>query len=864
MLAIVNVSGPTPRRPRRGAILPLVAISLIALLGFVALAIDIGMLLVAKTQAQNTADAAAMTGARTIDGSPGNNLANATLYAQQVAGFNVVLGVPVTSSELTIRHGAYHYDPVQQLFVPQIPPVPPDNYSLTQVTVTPSRPSGFARVFGQATLDVSATAIAAHRPRDICMVLDYSGSMNNESDLWVVEPEYGASNYNTSNNTDPTYPQWGPYSPSFSPLALLQCTNNATDPRVGRCNVTQPALGISAMVGDYYQNSFGAAAVPAFNLPPTGVTVTNPGGDNYLKKKGTSQTALTWQDITGNPNKAFKGYAAHTGQPFNGYTQGPGYWGLTFFIWPPDPINDWRQQYFFLSNGTTPLNDNTKLFNPGGGLLDPPGNYVINYKAILAWIKANCVQSSPSDTKPFPPMLRAGHILYYSSIPSDITAPGAYNHANPNSSITNNDERFWKEYIDYVLGVWRSPMNTVSHPPLPACSMGPDFTAGSSVVGGSGATKVSVTGPDQPDPSGRNYIAPTDNPKRPRHTFWFGPMTMVQFLQDTGKFPGTASDISMYSAKLGVQSALIDIQNNHPNDEVSLILFSRPVINSSGPGGPADPPGNSQFVQAVFGLTKNYANLTQGLFFPPNSQSQDVQLWDPNGAQTPAAHGDFNSNTATNHGLMVAYNEFSAGNYATGLGGNGRYGASRVVILETDGMANVPVGANFNQNVSGSGVNSSYYKISPATDRLWLDTPSPAPGAPTFPAVPGNSGGQGATYAGQAALNVATKLCALTTDLNAGPGFATPSKPVNIHVICFGAVFEPVASPPPEQAVAFNLCQMLSQVGGTVNQFPLSPTDTTSPYYYKIVIGNQTQRQQGLTSAFLNILDAEVPVSLVQ
>ena len=29
-----------------------------------------------------------------------------------------------------------------------------------------------------------------------------------------------------------------------------------------------------------------------------------------------------------------------------GYTVGPKYWGLTFFTWPPDPNNDWRQHYF--------------------------------------------------------------------------------------------------------------------------------------------------------------------------------------------------------------------------------------------------------------------------------------------------------------------------------------------------------------------------------------------------------------------------------------------------------------------------------------------------------------------------------------
>ncbi len=844
MLLIVTVQRSVRRAPRRGALLPLVAVALIALLGFVALAIDIGMLLVAKTQAQNVADAAAMTGARTIDGSQNSNLTAATTNAQNIAAQNLVLGKPVAASEMTITHGAYHYDPTQRLFIPQFPPQAPDSYSLTQVTITLNRGSAFARVFGVSNLNVTATAMAAHRPRDICMVLDYSGSMNNESDLWVVEPEYGASNYNTSNNTDPTYPQWGPYSPSFSANAALLCTSS--DPRVGRCNVTQSALGIPAMVGDYWQNARGATPrVPAFNPAPATVTVTSPGGDNYLNKKNTSTPALTWSEVTGSSLTAFASYASYTGKSFNGWTQGPGYWGKTFWIWPPDPSTDWRKKYFFLSDGVTPLNNNTKLFNPGGGVLDPPGNYVINYKAILAWISANCVQSSPTDPKPFPPMLRAGHILYYNSIPTDVPS-AAYDHTQPNSNITDPNQRFWKEYIDFVIGVWRSPMNSITHPPAPACSMGGDFTPG-----GSGSAPVQVTGPDKLDPSGKYYIDPKDNPKRPRHTFWFGPMTMIQFLQDTGKFPGTAHDISMYSAKLGIQSALLDIQNNHPNDQVSLIMFSRPIINASGPGGSADPAGIGQFSQAVFGLTKNYPNLTNGLYYPPNSSTTDVVLFDSNWQNTPSAHGDWNSNTATSFGFMLAYNELSGSSYASGLGGNGRYGASRLVILETDGMANVAVGANFNQSVS-NGVNDSYYKINPSTDSIWPDNPSAAPGAPTY----------SSSAAGQSACNVATKLCAKTTDLTVGPGFATPSKPVLLHTIVFGAVFEPVSSPPTQQGQAFALCQTLSQIGNT--GFPASVNDTTSPYYYKIVIGTQTQRQNGMTQAFLNILDSDVPVSLVQ
>ena len=54
-------------------------------------------------------------------------------------------------------------------------------------------------------------------------------------------------------------------------------------------------------------------------------------------------------------------------------------------------------------------------------------------------------------------------------------------------------------------------------------------------------------------------------------------MTMIQFLSDTGRLPGTAHDISMVAAKLGIAGALTDIQNNHPNDMVAMLLFSRPA-----------------------------------------------------------------------------------------------------------------------------------------------------------------------------------------------------------------------------------------------------------------------------------------------
>ena len=70
-----------------------------------------------------------------------------------------------------------------------------------------------------------------------------------------------------------------------------------------------------------------------------------------------------------------------------------------------------------------------------------------------------------------------------------------------------------------------------------------------------------------------------DNPLRPQLSFWFGPMTMIDFLGNYnlwynvhariaraiagGPAPATRPDVCQ---QVGINSALSDIQNNHPND----------------------------------------------------------------------------------------------------------------------------------------------------------------------------------------------------------------------------------------------------------------------------------------------------------
>ena len=65
--------------------LPLLAVSVISLFAFVALAVDLGMLAVSRTQCQNSADASALTGCRTLNNKPGavnSNLAPAVTLSR--------------------------------------------------------------------------------------------------------------------------------------------------------------------------------------------------------------------------------------------------------------------------------------------------------------------------------------------------------------------------------------------------------------------------------------------------------------------------------------------------------------------------------------------------------------------------------------------------------------------------------------------------------------------------------------------------------------------------------------------------------------------------------------------------------------
>ncbi len=551
------------RRPSRaGVALALTVVCLVALMTFVALAIDLGMLAVASTQCQDAADSAAMAGTRTLNGdtSNNNNYASVQPNALAAATGNTVLSQTIQSNQLALQIGRYTYNSGTQSFQGQFPGPSNVNWSMVQAQVTANinNQLAFSRVFGFTGGNLTATATAVHRPRDIMIILDYSGSMRFASLLG--EPYTGNR---TSNNPDTVFPTFGHYSNTSA--AALQATS-FTSPYDAANITTTTSDGRGPICADFYQNNSGTLAF----TPASSGYASTPGGDNFLmtnKNTGgsyctTAADALGLGSVSNSTRDATfeaSGYAAYGMAPaLSGYTMGPGYWGKTFFIWPPDPTNDWRKQYFTYWGSSTAMDDNSKMWNSSGSWQAPSSTgYQINYNAILNFIN----NIGPN---PFPSQLQSGRIVYYTQIPTSINTASF--------PPTDLNQRFWKQYIDYVLGVVQTGSNSwmvISNGNTGLEGYGTDFTYGTVKI----TAKSSLTGNPPP------YMQYKDNPMRPKTKFWFGPMSMVDFLGNYNLWyqvspacsmfcwwPGTCHESPMYECKLGIRAGLTDIQNNHPLD----------------------------------------------------------------------------------------------------------------------------------------------------------------------------------------------------------------------------------------------------------------------------------------------------------
>lgn len=880
---------------REGSILPLLAVSLVALLGMIALAVDIGLVTVARTQAQDCADLAALSGTRQLNGNSTNisnlnNVNGAISTARDRADDNRVLQTLINSADVNVRAGTYTYNTSSQRFNPNFPASPdPDAWSIMEVTISGSVPTFFGRVFGVNAFALKTQATAAHRPRDVALVLDFSGSMKFGCECALQTGNGG--DLRGSLNGDDNYPKFGHwYDISQRPLSTSQTSpsSNGTGYNPMRRtilfqdsggethasnNTTITSNGGPPVIEDFLSDSTGSRLNAFYNpqgsgtysatQTPTAMPAPNNFADQsdspiaYVGDKhprlsqattGNSWAKNLWEYFNGtttppsnttaltyirndvrcfgttewegnsasnsSPTDDTKGYGAN----FKGYSMGPGYYGKSFFIWPPDPrytagadptaintsasgpvrdtsnryICDWRKRFFkYGSNYVTtslqnqPMDDNSVLFSSGGFMARPSNTtYAVNYDAILAWIK--------SGPQTLPPSLCAGRVRYYSSIPNTIPSSGL-----------SLDQVFWKNYIDTVLGI--------SSTNLAGRSLYGEETAGWGTM--RVTANLLLSGSPKP------YMNVLDNPMRPRAHFWFGPLTMLMFLTTDNEgspnmWPGTCHEAQCWQLKAGINSALDDIKNNHPNDWASMIFFSN----------------ISSYQTARVSMGRDYPKMKNSLFFPFSILSNlgnvasEVRPYNTSfsysgSGNIPNAAGG----TCPEMAFKVAYNQFSSA-----AGYTGRRSASKVVIFETDGVPNHHCGGSFQNN----GAYLSLYTGSIGTT---------------------TSDGNNSPAATDPAVAAVTQICAL--DTASLPGYSTGRNPARVHAIGFGDLFETNQT---QEANARAFLLRVQKAGRT------SASTDTGIESYKIITGDYSTRIDNLRQALERIMQSGIQVVLIR
>ncbi len=179
------------RRP--GAIIVLTAILLIVLMALLALSIDTGYMYTMQTELDRSVDAAALAGAASLVEGTDTAADKVVEYlVRNPVGDNPGAITDDTLAAFTSHFLHQHADDFSVAIGNWNPDTgqlePAGQYpSAVEVTMTyPNLPLFFGRVLGKDNFSISGRAIAMYQPRDIVLVLDYSGSMNDDSELRAI------------------------------------------------------------------------------------------------------------------------------------------------------------------------------------------------------------------------------------------------------------------------------------------------------------------------------------------------------------------------------------------------------------------------------------------------------------------------------------------------------------------------------------------------------------------------------------------------------------------------------------------------------------------------------------------------------
>ena len=221
---------------RRGVIAVFSAILMVIMLGMVAFAIDVGYVSNTQGEIQRAVDAGALAGAQVIGGGP----PAAEPVAREYVMRNPTGADPIPDQNITVEFGSW--DAIGRVFVEGAEPL-----SAIRVTaLQPNRPHFFAPVLGETEFSVQASAIATYQPRDIVVVLDYSASMNDDSELKHIG-QLGRSAVEA--NLRQIYNELG--APQYGSMTFTPQYIGSTDPVV-----VANQLGLSAVPYPYPSGSW--------------------------------------------------------------------------------------------------------------------------------------------------------------------------------------------------------------------------------------------------------------------------------------------------------------------------------------------------------------------------------------------------------------------------------------------------------------------------------------------------------------------------------------------------------------------------------------------------------------------------------
>ena len=232
-------------RDRRGAVVVLTAFLLIVMMALLAFSIDLGYMQNARVEIDRAVDAGALAGAGLLV----QGTDDASNAARDFAQMNPVAGRPLTDAEVDITVGEWDKQNRQFSTTEAIPFAVHVRAERTNV-----RPF-FARALGRNSFSVASEAVAMYQPRDIVVVLDYSASMNDDSEFRSIDV---LGQETVESNLQTIYEELG--SPVYGSLQLAPkwLTVTGTPPS----NTYKPQLAVEYR----YQNAYVTSTKPFHSI----------------------------------------------------------------------------------------------------------------------------------------------------------------------------------------------------------------------------------------------------------------------------------------------------------------------------------------------------------------------------------------------------------------------------------------------------------------------------------------------------------------------------------------------------------------------------------------------------------------------